>query len=254
MRTKLRFVLFVLVAGLPVAGMAQRAPPNQPYENSVIERLRILSAQLGSRDNDPIDRQRHLTELTDQFRGVVDDYIRNALRPREGSKSVQDRVRMLLADQRPHPDYADLPFAREAGLRAGHSLVVAYTIVRPPHFDLATIRGYRADGDRFDLIATTGDDFEDYSMFKVELPSPLPGEMWLLAWGQAHTFNGAKIRFRVHAFDGASFRTIWSPEDMLSAKINLTKTGFVIDHHVRQPPYDIRDEYVLTADGVFKAN
>jgi hypothetical protein len=168
--------------------------------------------------------------------------------------NLQERVRTLLADHRPNPDYGDLPFAQEADLRAGRSLVVAYTIVRPPHFNLATIRGYRADGDRFDLIATTGDDFENYSMFKVALPSPLPLELWLLAWGQAHTFNGTKIRFRVYAFDGALFRTIWAPEDMFSATINLTKTGFVIDHHERQPPYDIRDEYVLTADGVFKAN
>ena len=70
-----------------------------------------------------------------------------------------------------------------------------------------------------------------------------------MAWGQAHTFNGRKIRFRVYGFDGVAFRTIWSPEDILNATIRFTDSGFAIDHYVPLERRDIHDEYTITPAG-----
>ena len=115
------------------------------------------------------------------------------------------------------------------------------------------------------LVATTGDDFgkynatgefEGYSMFKAVLPSPLKNELWLLAWGQAHTFNGKRVRVRVYAFDGEKFTTAWKPEDVFNADVHVTGSGFVIDHELLTATayQKMHDVYVLTADGPIKTN
>ena len=80
----------------------------------------------------------------------------------------------------------------------------------------------------------------------------LTGEVWLLVWGDAHTFNGRLVRFRVYAFDGYAFQTVWAPEDMLSATVTFTSTGFSIAHELRELPYELTDDYALTVDGVIK--
>jgi hypothetical protein len=98
-------------------------------------------------------------------------------------------------------------------------------------------------------VAVTGDDFARYNMFKAEIPSPIAGELWLLAWGQGHTSNGAVIRFRVYSFDGDTFKTVWSPEDFFGAEVTLTDRGFLIDHIPRQANYPTKDEYMVTPEG-----
>lgn len=254
MRTAVHALLVLLVAGTAPICLAQRDGVTELQDDAAASKLRALSARLTYRDIDPADKERYLTllpEITRRIHSVVDEYIRDARRL-QSSESIQARVRTLLSDHHQNPEYGDLAFAREADLAAGRSLVLAYTIVRPPHFDVGTIRGYRVENGHFDLVATTGDDFEDCNMFKAEVPSRRAGELWLLVWGARHTFNGRKIRFRLYTFDGASFQTIWAPEDMFSAEVRLTPAGFSIDHHVSEPPYELTDEYVLTQDGVIK--
>ena len=243
-----------LVMMMAMIGSAQQTQPAEQYDRDVAVRIRALSERLRFTGDEPDLARRYaeLNEVTDRLRGEVDGYIQAAVNATEGSQRIQARLRTLLAEHTPNPEYGDLPFARVADLRAARSLIVAYTIVRGPHHDSATIRGYRSDLDRFELVATTGDDFDGYNMFKTELASPLRGEFWLLAWGQASTFNGKKVRLRVYAFDGQSFRTVWEPEDMFNATLRITKSGFAIDHEVR--PDEIHDEYLLTPDGPIKIN
>ena len=61
---------------------------------------------------------------------------------------------------------------------------------------------------------------------------------------------------RVLAFDGAANRTIWAPDDIYDATVSFTLSGFTIDHldmqrlhEIRNPPYRLRDEYILTVVG-----
>src|SRR4030095_10641405 len=146
------------------------------------------------------------------------------------SSDVEGRLRAVLADHIPNPEFGDEAFARVKDLRGGRSLVVAYTVTRPPHHNLATIRGYRSVQGRFELVTATGGDFADFNMFKAEIPSPISDELWLLAWGQNHTSNGAVIRFRAYSFDGGTFKTLWSPEEFFDATVTVTDRGFLIEH------------------------
>jgi hypothetical protein len=174
-----------------------------------------------------------------------------AVRITETSQQIEDRLKTLLM-RKPEPDYGDLAFARVADLPTGRSLLVAYTIVRPPHHNLATVRGYRRTLAGFELVAVTARDFEGFNMFMKELRSPIPNQLWMLAWGQAHTANGKFVRCRVYAFDGKTFKTMWSPEEMFRADVRVWESGLAIDHYVR--PNDIHDEYLITPNGPLKTN
>ena len=240
---------------IPVVALVQPPQNVEQYQREATARVTALSERLHYRDDDPADQRRfysELKDLTDRLRRVVDSYIHAAVSTTEDSERVQTRLRTLLTAHRPQPDFGDLAFARAGNLRGGQALLVAYTIVRPPHHDSATIRGYRAASDGFELVATAGGEFDGYGMFEKQLQAQVPGEIWLFAWGRAHTFNGTKIRFRLYAFDGEHFRTLWSPEDMFNATVSFRDSGFAIDHHVSTAPFDLHDEYLLTPDGPVK--
>jgi hypothetical protein len=247
-------MVLLLVAVMAMNGSAQRPQAADEYDRDVAGRIAALSERLRFKEDDPESAHRYIEfePLTERIRREVDGYIHSALNATEGSQGIQARLRTVLAAHTPNPEYGDLPFARVIDIRGGRSLIVAYTIVRGFHNDSATIRGYRWDVDRFELVGTTDSDFDGYNMFKTELPSPRRDEFWLLAWGQAHTFNGKKVRFRVYAFDGQGFRTVWSPDDLFNATPHVTESGFTIDHEVRYLPYEIHDEYTLTQSGPIK--
>jgi hypothetical protein len=249
MRSIASVVLTVLACGLIGSAQQQTLPSEQ---RDVMARVAALSARLEYRDDNEADKDRYfreLEEVTRRIRAEIDNHIQATVNVDDTSQQVQDRLTKLLA-RTPHPQYGDAPFARSADLPAGRSLLVAYTIVRPPHHDSATVRGYRLTSNTFELVAVSEDDFDGYNMFKRELRSPVPGELWLLAWGQAQGANGKIVRFRAYAFNGETLRTVWSPEDMFDADVRFSDSGFAIDHYRR--PHDIHDEYLLTPDGPLK--
>jgi hypothetical protein len=248
MRVAIRLVLVVgLSAPIPSAAQAQSRFQSNDAEATV----KALTDRLRFREADPTDRRRYYEEMADataRLRTAIDRYIAGLVST-TSSDVIQAMLRTVLSQHKPLADYGDDVFAQAAELSVGRSLLVAYTIVRPPHHDIATIRGYRATVDGFELVATAGDDFEGYGMFKRALPSPFPGELWMMAWGQAHTFNGTRIRFRVYAFDGLAFRTMWSPEDMFNATVRFTDAGFAIDHDVPLTGGHVHEEYAITQAG-----
>jgi hypothetical protein len=246
------FLLGLSVSVWAAVALAQQSQPTSQEDRNEAARIASMSERIQFAGNEPDAKQRRaqMVEVTDRIRAEIDNYIRGALKPDDGSQRIQDRLRSILTAHRPAPEFGDLAFARLAELRTGQSLIVAYTIVRGPHDDLATIRGYRSTPEGFELAATAGDEFESYNMFKTAIPSPVEGEFWLMAWGQEHTFNGKKVRFRIYAFDGQSFRTMWNPDDMFDADDpSLNSSGFMIHHRVRYPPWDLHDEYLITPNG-----
>jgi hypothetical protein len=246
------FVLVALFAGSASVAAQRSSEQGQAIDRAASERVAALTARLKYRADDRADQDRYYDELdavTRELRQAVDGYIERVAGAAKRSEEMEQRLRKLLALHRPNPEYGDLAIARFANLRAGRGLLVAYTLVRPPHHDTATIRGYRQATDGFRLVAATGEDFDGYNMFKRQLPAPIDGETWLLAWGQAHTFNGSLVRLRLYSFDGEAFTTRWRPADLLSATVSFTPRGFVVDHQVRQPPYSLRQEYALSAAG-----
>ena len=242
----------VTFSALNLSVFGQQQSDATEREQDISARVGALVDRLNYRDDDPADRNRYYDQLetvTRELRERVDDYLAGVIKPSDESPQITARLNRLLRRQ-PNPNYGDAPFATKADLRAGKSLLLAYTIVRPPHHDVATIRGYVETADGYRLAAVTGDDFDGYHMFKRELRSPLLGEAWLMAWGQSLTGNGKIVRFRLYAFDGESFRTLWSPDDMFNAEIRFTDAGFSIDHDRR--PLEIHDEYSLTPNGPLK--
>ena len=175
------------------------------------------------------------------------------------SEDIQAALTELLSNQPEDPEHSGKPYARVADLRFGKSLVTAYMLARggeAVNDSSVTIRGYKIVEGKYQLTATTGSDLDGYGLFTHELESPVSGESWLFVWGPQFGFNGTKMRMRVFAFDGATFRTIWAPDDMYSATVHFTSSGFTIDHldmqrlhEIRNPPYRLRDEYILTVAG-----
>ena len=246
------FRFLTLMVGLvQVVVPAQQLTPEERQVQEVRGRISTLSEGLRATE----DIEAPLDPIQLRIRAEIDGYIRTALNPAQAtSAEVEGRLRAILADHIPNPEYGDRALARVKDLKRGRSLVVAYTVMRPPHHDLATIRGYIGTQGRFELVAVTGADFTGYNMFKAEIPSPTDGELWLLAWGQRHTANGPIIRFRAYSFDGAAFRTVWSPEDFYDARVTVTARGFLMEH--RSPasaPYRTKDEFVVTPEGPIKA-
>ncbi len=240
----------LLVMALATGGSAQQAQPPASDDQEAADRIAALSAGLHA---DTAETGPEMDALTARIHAAVDAYVQRSFSAPEGSQQIQARLGAILTSHRPNLDYDDLPFARVVDLAAGKSLVVAYTLLRAVHDDLPTIRGYRVNFDRLELAATTGDDFKGYGMHESELRSPIAGEFWLLVWGQAIAANGKIVRFRVYAFDGQTFRTVWAPpEELLNAAVRITNSGFVIDHDVKEPPWAIHDQFLLTADGPLK--
>ena len=230
----------VLLALFAVTNDSAQSPqlPGDVDDRAAEKRVEETSRRLKYDDRDPADTERYYAELdtnTQELRNQIDLFVGH-LPVTQSTAQLQTRLRTVLASHAPDSDSGDLPFARLLDVRFGRSLVIAYMLVRPPHHNIGTIRGYRIRSGRFELADTTGADFERYGMFE----------------GQEHTFNGRLIRFRVYSFDGLRFKTIWAPEDIVSADVHLSNDGFVIDHDVRYPPYGIHDEYAVTANGVVK--
>lgn len=224
-------------------------------ERDVTSRIAALSRSLDpdngrglSASEWEADRERN----TSAIRREVTNYIESVVQPSEPQAALQARLRSVLAAHVPAFEHSDLATARIADLRFGRSLVVTYTVVRPPHFDSALVFGFREEGERFRLTATAGADFDGYTMFTLEVPSPSPDVIWLLAGGQAQTFNGVRMRFRLYGFDGDEFSTVWSPEDVFDPTVRMMPRGFVITHLIREPPYSVTEEYMLTLNGLIR--
>lgn len=193
--------------------------------------------------------------LTNEVRTEVSKYIVASVPSSSNQDSVQSKLRQLLATMKPDLEHGELPRARTGMLRYGRSLVTSYTIVRPPHFDSSLIFGFREDSGSFRAVATAGQEFDGYTMFTLDIPSPVDGEMWILAGGRAHTFNGlSKYRFRLYSFNGDVFRTIWDRDDVFNARVQLSPTGFAITNtDVSTRAWtEVTDEYQVSFNGVFK--
>ena len=250
-----RRTLFVILA-LSVTVLVKSAQPSaQQADTNTAIRIAALSDLLPQEDvaalrTDDLEKERD--KITSQIRAEVARFIESSVQPSETSEAAQKRLRFVLATQVPGFEYSDPPTARMANLRHGRALVVAYTVVRPPHFDSALISGFREDAGRFHLAATTGSDFDGYTMFTLDLPSPSRDLMWVLAGGREFTFNGSKFRFRLYSFDGDEFRTLWNPDDVFDATIRILPDGIALSHRVRERQETVTEQYQVTANGLFR--
>lgn len=243
-------IVLPAVTGIDASPGAQDA--DKVERNAAIQIARL--AALLDPDNPAVvgSDEDHREKLTAAIRAEVTTFIESSLPASSNQETVQERLRSVLATQKPSLEHGELPKARIATLQYGRSLVVSYTVVRPPHHDSSLIFGFNEDGGGFRKVATTGEDFDGYTLFSFDIASPMNGELWLLVGGRAHTFNGSMYRHRVYSFNGESFRTVWSGDDVLDAAVQVLPNGFSITHYDRRTWTKVSEEYVLSPNGVVK--
>ena len=247
---------WILVAVLSLIGstVAQTSQEAEQKDRNAAMRIARLATLLEP-DNPAINSdlgEEHREKVTAEIRAEVTSFVEASVPPSSNQESVEARLRLVLATQKPSVEHGELPRARVATLQYGRSLVLSYTVVRPPHHDSSLIYGFKEDGGAFRRVATTGEDFDGYTMFSFDVTSPLNGELWILVGGRAHTFNGSKYRYRVYSFNGAEFRTIWSLDDVSNATTQVLPNGFSITHIEDQTWRKVTEEYAISANGVFK--
>lgn len=243
----------LLLSAQMLAFGSEQQPLSQ--EQRVAARIAEVSKRLAPESVGQLsahDAKAQRAAVTNAIREEVTKYVESYIGPSQDRKTVLPRLREVLINHQPDLDLAGPPAMADGDLRFGQSLVLSYTVVRPPHFDEGLLFGFRANAGRYRLVSTAGEEFQSYTMTTNLLPSPSPGELWFLAMGQAHTFNGAKIRFRVYSFDGQDFTTIWTPEDLQGADVTITSTGFAIRHIPWQGNRYETEEYTVSPGAVLR--
>jgi hypothetical protein len=224
----------------------------QPALETASKRIAELSSEFENLQGATPREASRRDDLAKAIRSEVERFIQSSVRPIAGSDEVQSKLRSVLRAHVPGFDTSDPPKARVVDLRYGRSLVIAYSVVRPPHFDLPTITAFAQDGGEFRLAAKTGEDFEGHTLATIDVASPVPGVMWILASGRAFGFNGSKSRFRLYAFDGNTFETVWAKDDVFSATAKALPDGFELTHYVRELQSDVTEQYRSTPSGVVR--
>lgn len=247
---------------LPLTLGAQLGTQALEARRAAAAQISALSGQLRFHDAAGEKRYRQVRDsITAQIDTSIDEYVAQKIDPsRTDSNAIGADLGELLGAQTYAPEYSGPPYAHIAELANGRSLVVGYMLVRggeAVNDSAVSIRGYRAHEGSLTLEDVTGRDLYGYGLFTHELVSPIPGELWLLAWGPLSGYNENRTRLRVYAFDGNKFRTVWSPPDALNVTVNFTSSGFSVNHldeyryrTVLQPPYYVRDDYISVPDGV----
>ena len=246
MRSKRRNIPMLLTLGLTSVYLGGIAIAQQA-DGVAAQRVANVSAKLERAENEG-DR----ALLAASLRSEVRAFVESSLREQDSSDLLQKRLGAVLQSQDPDREGSDRPTVRVSNLRYGRSVVLAYSVVRPPHFDLPTITAFTAQDGGFRQSGSTGDDLEGYTLFTQLLPSPTKDVMWLLAGGRAFTFNGSKFRFRVYTFDGERFEEVWSPDDVFDAAVRLSTDGFSLTHYVRQHQTTVTEEYRAMPTGLVR--
>jgi hypothetical protein len=246
------------IVGLLTSTVLLSAQPLSPDRATELtaDRIKGYSEQMKFSDAEGARRYLAIRDgVTDSIRKTVDSFIAELNDAKE--QDIQMRLNKLFErDRSGFPRDIGSSFVKVIDQREGRTLIVSYVVLRGSQDPLPTISAYRLVNGKYHKVASTGEDFESFGLHMVELPSLAPNETWMLARGRAFSFNGSKTRFRAIAFDGQSFRTMWSPEDMLNANFKMTAEGFSIEHRdqqryyvLRKPPFTLHDEFRLTPDG-----
>src|SRR5436190_271546 len=167
------FSLIATVAGAQVGDNQEQA--TRTATTRITRLAQLLDPDNALNSGVTLDEQLR-DKLTNEVRTEVSKYIVALVPPSANQDSVQSKLRQLLATMKPDLEYGELPRARTGMLRYGRSLVTSYAVVRPPHFDSSLIFGFREDSGSYRAVATAGQDFDGYTMFTMDIPSPVDGE------------------------------------------------------------------------------
>jgi hypothetical protein len=203
-----------------------------------------------------VERAKGTNRVTAEIHKAVDEYVYRDISPSHfDPKSVREHLRQALGATAHGTPYA---FMLNSG--GDRQLVIVYTVQKSTLMGSGatsvTVRGYASRKSRFALVGSIGDDLDGYAGVRViELDSPIPGELWLLMWGQMTGANGPNVRMRIYAYDRTKFRPIWMPENEWGTfTVRVTQQGFRVDGPYYREGRVRHDSYSLARDGVYRIN
>lgn len=254
---------FAILAGglalvLRLAPAQEMSPAARAAERA--GKMKELSSQLQVRNQD--DAGRYTPEfrdrLTAQARELLRGQVQDTLDEFGGDANALLRTLKLLAAS-PPPEYSEAPYAFRTPIWGVPVVIIGFELERggvgAPETKVF-MQAYRKGLTGWELAAETGDDFDHYRLNVKQLTSPLPDEVWFLAYGDLTGYNGHKIRFRIYAFDGERFTTVWSPPDRREAEVKVEGYDLEIKYldekqkELRQSPLFRTDRYFLGVSGV----
>jgi hypothetical protein len=259
MNLKFRFIALAfsaLIGGADLTGQnvedrVARAATRAEHIANLSDSLRIQPSEKSRTRYESVKEQ----ATTDLFTHV-DAYISDSFNAGTASpESIKNGLDRLLVARRTD-SYNDGAFAKFVDLRAGRFLLSTVELWRGGgaiNESAFRLSAYSAVQEVFTRQASTGSEMDGFGVLTNTLPSPVPGESWIICHGALYGYNGTKVRVRIYAFDGTSFRTIFQPEDFLASgfdeSFELTTAGFKL-HSVRKTDGNLyTDEYTLPASG-----
>jgi hypothetical protein len=248
-----------------VPGSAQ-----SPVPGKRVESIRDLSNQLRWHGEDGHNEyERTKAAVTERLLEQVDGFVvDNFLPGRATADSVREGVDDLLGRKKGDGIH-DVAFS--ANLPAGNFLILGVELWRGGGAlleDAISFRAYSQNGGRLVPVAHTDvwDGVDVWAgvnnLHAKPLPTaPVPGEFWFLALGQVHpSLTPPEIAIKLWAFDGRSFRAVWTPENITAEgpaeAVELTAAGFIVVSLVdptggaaRSPNLVVHREFLLSPDG-----
>jgi hypothetical protein len=212
-----------------------------------------------------IERARFAPELaaekaafTSQFERDVDDYISASFQP--GLADVRGLERKLgyLWGAQTIEDLRTPRVLKAPAGGADHLFIVYFLHVGGE--TAAYLKVFRSELGRYKLLTAGETDFSGFGGGQIqEVRSGIPGEVWFAIQARHLTANGfRRTRLRVYGFNGASIRTVWSPEDLSDASLEFEGAVIRVNRIDREryyganptPPYRRAEEFEIQADRI----
>jgi hypothetical protein len=209
-----------------------------------VQRYRDLRRQIFCcLDTDPktfsFPPKHEIEEAVTEMHGLVNQTILQHL-TREGSSSASISAAMAaLQGDALNRYWEKPPFADLSNLNGTRTLVTAFVVLSGGE-GIPDVRAYiqfysRATG-VWKMHAEVGDDFRGTDLFAAPIESPIPSEIWYLAWGKTIGDTGARLKLRLYGFDGSSVRAISRRDDLQAGTVKLSK-GLVVLEYSEPAPY-----------------
>jgi hypothetical protein len=191
------------------------------------------------------------------FERAVDDYIQTVYKPDVGTEAAikGDLSKLWPNSSGLRPDALRYNFGGR-----DHLFVLYMMSQGGAGYSKPYLKAFKGELGRFVLSATADTDFDDHTQAHLErLKSVTPQETLFAVSARHSTANGLpRIRYRVYAYDGNSFRVVWAPDYFLDARISVEGDRIRVNRVDRDryyganptPPYRWIEEYVVGEAGV----
>lgn len=178
---------------------------------------------------------------------IVTRSIRSAAMARDSSAASVQKAITVVQGGKPllgydPSDQIEMPYVDMSDIQGFPTMVAAFAVLSGgagiPDVS-AHIQFYFKVSGAWGLVAERGDDFGGCGFAVAALRSPVPGEVWYLAWGKVIGDTGARLKMRVYAFNGGSVRTVWQKDGLFGGSVEINRDQVIL-HYLEPPPEGVR--------------